>query len=139
MADPVQEPIQPALQTQEAPPELRFRNSVQDWAVRLVIFLVFLYFGTAKFNSNPRAPWAVLFDQIGLGQWLRYATGVLEVVGAFLVLLFGTVEIGVAILIVTMFGAVAAAFFALHRPSDAFFPFAFLTGMIAFWLHRRRV
>ena len=139
MAETAQEPIQPASQPQEAPPELRFRNSVPDWAVRVVIFLAFLYFGTAKFKSDSDAPWVLLFNQLGLGQWLRYTTGVLEVGGAFLVLLSGTVEIGLAILIATMFGAIIAAFFALHRPSDAFFPFAFLSGMIAFWLHRRRV
>jgi len=139
MAETAQEPIQPGLQTQEARPGLKFQNSVPDWAVRVVIFLVFLYFGTAKFKSDSNAPWVVLFNQIGLGQWLRYTTGVLEAGGAFLVILSGTVEIGLAILIVTMAGAIVAAFSFLHRPSDAFFPFAFLTGMIAFWLHRRRV
>ena len=65
------------------------------------IFFIFLYFGTAKFKSDADAPWVVLFDQIGFGQWLRYFTGVLEIVGAFLVLVSGTVEIGLAILIVT--------------------------------------
>jgi putative oxidoreductase len=139
MADPAQEPIQPELQTQEARPELRFRNSVPDWTIRAVIFLAFLYFGTAKFKSDSDAPWVVLFSQIGLGQWLRDTTGVLEVGGAFLVLFSGAVEIGLAILLVTMCGAIIAAFFVLHRPSEAFFPFAFLSGMIAFWLHRRRV
>lgn len=137
MNDLAQEPLPTQPQGHER--EQKFRNSGPDWASRALIFVVFLYFGTAKFKSDPDAPWVVLFDQIGLGQWLRYFTGVLEMVGAFLVLVSGTVEIGLAILISTMFAAMAASLLILHRPSDAFFPFAFLSGMVAFWLHRRRV
>jgi putative oxidoreductase len=137
MNDLAQEPLPTQPQGREH--EKRFRNSVPDWTFRALIFVVFLYFGTAKFKSDPGAPWVVLFDQIGLGQWLRYFTGGLEMVGAFLVLVSGTVEIGLAILCITMFGAMIATLLILHEPSYAFFPFAFLTGMIAFWLHRRRV
>ena|SRR3569833_1173855 len=129
------EPLQPV----DHPRELRFRNSIPDWAIRVVLFLVFLYFGTAKFKSAVGAPWVVLFDQIGAGQWLRYFTGVLEILGAFLILVSGTVEIGVTILIVTMLAAVVATLLILHRPSEAFVPFALLSGMVAFWLHRRRI
>jgi putative oxidoreductase len=137
MNDLAPEPLSTQPQGHER--ERKFRNSVPDWSFRALIFVVFLYFGTAKFKSDAGAPWVVLFDQIGLGQWLRYFTGVLEMVGAFLVLVSGAVEIGLAILCITMFGAMIATLLILHEPSYAFFPFAFLTGMIAFWLHRRRV
>jgi len=136
MSDKAQDLSSPAPQPQG---ERRFRNSVPDWAIRGAIFLVFLYFGTAKFKSDPSAPWVVFFNQLGWGQWLRYVTGVLEVVGAFLALLSGTVEIGLAFLIATMFGAAAISVFILHDAAAAFVPFALFSGMIAFWLHRRRV
>lgn len=130
----------PASEPQDAPPrQLKFRNSAPDWAIRAVFFLVFLYFGTAKFKSDPTAPWVVLFHQIGLGQWLRYFTGALESLCAFLVLVSGTVEIGLAILIVIMFAATISTILILHQASEAVVPFALLCGMIAFWLHRRRV
>jgi putative oxidoreductase len=140
MTDSTQEPTEPASEPQDAAPrQLKFRNSVPDWTIRAAFFLVFLYFGTAKFKSDPGAPWVVLFHQIGLGQWLRYFTGALESACAFLVLVSGAVEIGLAILSVTMFAATIGTVFVLHQPSEAIVPFALLCGMIAFWLHRRRV
>jgi putative oxidoreductase len=139
MPDTAQDLSPSAPQPQDTPRERRFRNSVSDWAIRGAIFLLFLYFGTAKLKSDAGAPWVVFFNRLGWGQWLRYLTGVLEVAGAFLALLSGTVEIGLALLIVTMSGAAAISVFALHDAAAAFVPFAMLSGMIAFWLHRRRV
>ena len=139
MSDTTDELPQPAPEAQEPARELRFRNSARDWAARAAIFLVFLYFGTAKFKSDPGAPWVVFFDQVGLGQWLRYFTGALEIAGAFLVLASGAVEIGLGILILTMFGAIIITAFVRRDLGEAFVPFALFCGMIAFWLHRRRV
>lgn len=140
MTDTTQELTEPASDPQQAAPrQFRFRNSAPDWTIRAVFFLVFLYFGTAKFKSDPGAPWVVFFHQIGLGQWLRYLTGALESVCAFLVLVPATVEIGLAILIATMFAATISTVLILHQASEAVVPFALLCGMIAFWLHRRRV
>lgn len=139
MTEDTQELPQPAPQPETAPPELKFRDSLPDWAVRALFFVIFLFFGSAKLTAGPNAPWVVLFDHIGLGQWLRYFTGALEAVGAFLVLVPGAVEIGLAVLIAIMFCALMVTFFILHQLSEAFVPFAFLCGMVAFWLHRRRV
>jgi putative oxidoreductase len=139
MAEATQEPQQIAPQPQDLPRESKFRNSGPDWALRSIIFIVFLYFGTAKFKSDAGTPWVILFDQIGFGQWFRYFTGVLEISAGFLVLLSGAVEIGLAILIATMFAALVISLFVLHSTSEAFFPFAFMCAMVAFWLHRRRV
>jgi putative oxidoreductase len=115
-----------------------FRNSTLDWAARTVIFVIFLYFGAGKFTSDPDAPWVVLFSQVGFGQGLRYFTGVSEIIGAFLVLIPQTVTAGVAVLAATLAGAVLVVVILLHRPPDAFWAFAFLCALIAFWLHRRR-
>jgi uncharacterized membrane protein YphA (DoxX/SURF4 family) len=140
MAEATQElqPTEPSP-PQDLPRESTFRNSGPDWAFRFITFIVFLYFGTAKFKSDAGTPWVVLFDQIGFGQWFRYFTGSLEILGGFLVLVPGAVEIGLAILIATMFAALVITLVFLHHTSEAFFPFAFLTGMIALWLRRRRV
>lgn len=137
--DTLQESQPPAPQPQDAPQELKFRNSGADWALRTIIFVVFLYFGTAKFKSELGTSWVVLFDEIGFGQWLRYVTGALEIAGAFLVLIPGATEIGLALLIAIMFGALMISLFVLRRFSEVYFPVAFMCGMIALLLHRRRV
>jgi hypothetical protein len=139
MNDTIEELPQPDPPLQEAPRQLRFRNSVPDWGVRGFLFVVFLYFGTAKFKSDPGAPWVVLFDQVGLGQWLRYFAASVECLAAFLVLISASVEVGLAILIMMMFSATIVTIFVLRQISQVFVPFALLCGMIAFWLHRRRV
>lgn len=122
-----------------SPTERKFPNSTPDWAVRVVIFALFVFFGAGKFTTNPHAPWSLLFKELGFGQWLRYLTGVLELTGAFLVLFPRTVAVGLSVLVGTMSGAVLLVIIALHKPSEAFVAFALLTGMMAFWLHRRRV
>lgn len=129
----------PIPQTQETPPERRFKDSWRDWALRTAIFIVFLFFASGKFKNADDAPWVVFFRQVGLGQWFRYFTGVLEIIGAFLVLFSRTVEAGLALLASVMFGAMVIVVLVLHRPFDAFFAFAFFCAIIAFWLHRRRV
>ena len=117
--------------------ELKFQNSAGDWALRGLIFVAFLFFGAGKLKAN--GAWVVLYNQIGFGQWFRYFTAAIEIVGAFLVLVPQTVTVGFAMLGGTMVGAMLIDAFVLHRIGDAFFPFAILSGLIALWLHRRRV
>jgi putative oxidoreductase len=119
--------------------EPRFANSGRDWSIRAVIFLAFLFFGASKFKTDANAPWVVLYSQIGFGDWFRYLTAVIEILGGFLVLIPQTVMAGLAVLGCTMAGAVLIDGFVLHRSVDAFFPFSVLCGLIAFGLHRRRV
>ena len=119
--------------------ERKFANSGRDWALRGVIFIVFLFFGAGKFKSDANTPWVVLYNQIGFGQWFRYVTAVFEIVGAFLVLIPQTVIAGLLLLACTMTGAMLVDLVVLHRFVDAFFPFSVLSGLIAFGLHRRRV
>jgi len=138
MTETAQEPPVPQAPT-ESPRELKFKDSWRDWAIRALIFVVFLFFAAGKFKTAADAPWVVLFDRIGMGQWFRYFTGALEMVGAFLVLFSRTVEIGLALLAAVMLGAMIIVVLILHRPADAMFAFAFFCAFIAFWLHRRRV
>lgn len=119
--------------------ERKFADSGRDWALRGLIFLVFLFFATGKFKSDTNTPWVVLYNQIGFGQWFRYVTAVIELVGAFMVLIPQTVMAGLVLLACTMTGAMLVDVVMLHRFVDAFFPFSILCGLIAFGAHRRRV
>jgi putative oxidoreductase len=78
-------------------------------------------FGAGKLN--PKAGfWFELFGKIGIGQWLRYFTGSLEVVGAVLLLIPKTSAIAAVLLALTMVGAVATHLFILRDGYAAFFP-----------------
>ena len=138
MTEAAQEPPIPQA-PKETPRELKFKDSWRDWAFRVIIFAVFLFFASGKFKTSPDSPWVVLFDQIGFGQWLRYVTGVLETIGALLVLFSRTVELGLTLLAAVMIAAMVIVVVILHRPADAFFAFAFFCAIVAFWLHRHRV
>src|SRR5579864_4893047 len=109
-------PLPQVPQESETSHPKKFRNSWKDWALRIAVFVVFLYFASGKFKNVADAPWVVLFAQIGLGQWLRYCAGVLEIIGAFLVLSSKTVELGLAMLAAVMLAAIALVVVILHRP-----------------------
>jgi uncharacterized membrane protein YphA (DoxX/SURF4 family) len=50
------------------------------WILQIGLAFVFLNAGTAKLAGNPMM--VQIFNVIGIGQWFRYLTGSLEIVGA---------------------------------------------------------
>ena len=68
------------------PEESHPRVNLTDWMIRLGVAIVFLIAGAEKFSANPNSHWVSMFNQIGLGEWLRYFTAVVELVGAVLLL-----------------------------------------------------
>jgi uncharacterized membrane protein YphA (DoxX/SURF4 family) len=65
----------------------------KTWLVRVVVALLFISVGAAKFRQ--RSPWVEIFDQIGFGVWFRYFTGTLQIAGAVLVLIPRTFPVGI--------------------------------------------
>ena len=57
--------------------------AVVTWALRGVIGLLFLVIGIEKLTGTMGT--IPFFDAIGWGQWLRYASGAVDTVGALLV------------------------------------------------------
>ena len=114
------------------------RNVLGDWILRGGIALMFIVFGAEKFPAEPGSPWVRLFQQIGAGQWFRYFTGVVEVLGGVLVLIPWTVTAGLAVLAVTMTGAVVILMFVIGRPADCVFAGILLIALTAFGWSRRR-
>jgi len=113
------------------------RNALGDWLLRGGIAVVFVLFGAEKFPSDPGSPWVKLFQQIGAGQWFRYFTGVMEVLGGVLVLILWTVTAGLALLACTMAAAVLILVFVIGRPADSIFAGCFFMALAAFWWNRR--
>ena len=75
------------------------------WGLRILLALAFGAAGAAKLAGVPQM--VQVFDAIGFGQWFRYLTGAVEVVGAVLLLVPATGFFGGLLLAATMVGAVA--------------------------------
>lgn len=115
----------------------KFRGTSMDWTVRAVIALAFLFFGSQKLSAAPGSSMFEFFGQIGAGQWLRYFTGGLEVLGAALTLYPRTVSIGLVVLGCVLLGATGIEAAVLRDLVDTLVPFAILCALAGFWLHRR--
>jgi putative oxidoreductase len=59
-------------------------SNVAVWVAQIVTAAIFLGAGSGKVVDRPDM--VTLFDAIGIGQWFRYVTGMLECTGALLML-----------------------------------------------------
>ena len=79
------------------------------WVLQIGAAGMFLMVGFLKLSGDPQL--VGLFKAIGIGQWFRYLTGTLEVVGAILLLIPRTSGLGALMLAVVMVGAVITHLF----------------------------
>ena len=77
---------------------------VSLWIVRGLLALVFAGAGGVKLYGVPVM--VEEFQHMGLGQWFRYLTGALEMLGAFLILVPSLAAFGAMLLICIMTGAI---------------------------------
>src|SRR2546427_6378410 len=105
------------------------------WILQIGAAGMFLMVGFFKLSGDPRM--VGLFDAIGLGQWLRYVTGSLEVVGAVLLLIPRLSGLGAVLLVGAMLGAVATHLFVVGGSSLPAIILLIVTGVIA-WGRRKR-
>jgi putative oxidoreductase len=82
------------------------------WTLQGILAAAFLAAGAAKLAGVPFM--VDLFEQIGLGQWFRVVTGMVEIAGAVALLTPGLASIGALWLGGTMVGAVITHVFVLH-------------------------
>ena len=66
----------------------RRRTKILSWVASILVALIFLSEGAAKFPESRL--WLRVFDQIGFGQWFRSFTGVVEIAGALLLIVPAT-------------------------------------------------
>jgi putative oxidoreductase len=86
-------------------------TSISLWVVRGLLALAFVGAGGAKLYGVPMM--VQEFEHIGLGQWFRYLTGALEVLGALLILTPSLAAFGALLLIGIMIGATIAHLFVI--------------------------
>ena len=99
--------------TQNGTHQQRGRASlIALWVTQVALAVVFLMTGGSKLAGVPAI--VSMFDAIGVGQWLRYVTGVIEVTSAIALLVPSAAIFGVMLLIPTMLGATLTNVFIIH-------------------------
>ncbi len=101
--------------------------------LRAVLTLAFVAAGFAKLAGVEMM--VQTFEAVGIGQWFRYVTGLIEITGAILLWLPRRQLQGAALLIVTMIGAVGAHILILG-PSAMPAAVLGLLSAVVFYLHR---
>src|SRR2546427_12732941 len=79
--------------------------NVALWTLQVLVTLAFAAAGSGKLLGS--AAMIALFDAVGIGQWFRYVTGSLEVLGALLLIIPGKSAFGAGLLACVMAGGVA--------------------------------
>ena len=106
------------------------------WAVQIALAGMFLLAGGSKLLGA--APMVALFDAIGIGQWFRYVTGLIEVSSAVALLVPSFAVFGALALVVTMVGAIAAHLFVVG--GSPAMPAILLVGSAAvLWARRHQL
>jgi uncharacterized membrane protein YphA (DoxX/SURF4 family) len=103
------------------------------WLTQVALALMFLMAGGSKLAGVPAM--VSLFDAIGLGQWFRYVTGVIEVTSGIALLIPSAAIFGAWLLIPTMLGAVVTNVFIVH--ASPVMPLLLLAGAAAVAWARR--
>ncbi|KZD23441.1 DoxX family protein [Tardiphaga robiniae] len=105
-------------------------TSISLWAVRGLLALAFAAAGTAKLYGVPML--VEEFEHIGLGQWFRYLTGTLEILGAALIIIPSTVAFGAVLLCCIMIGAIFTHVFVIGGSPIPAIVLLTLSGIVAY-------
>jgi putative oxidoreductase len=87
-------------------------STIVLWVLRVLAAALFLFAGFMKLAGHPTM--VQEFDLVGLGQWFRYLTGVLELVGGVAILVPSVSVFGAILLLVVDVGAFIAQVSILH-------------------------
>ena len=110
-------------------------TNVGLWILQIGAAGMFLMVGFLKLSGDPQM--VGLFDAIGLGQWFRYVTGSLEVLGAILLLVPRLSGLGALLLVGVMLGAVPTHLFVVGGSPLPAIILLIVTGVVA-WGRRER-
>ena len=87
-------------------------KTITLWVLRLLIAALFLFAAYAKLTGDKMM--VEEFGTVGLGQWFRYFTGAMEVVGSLLLLVPRVSAFGALVLLAVDAGAFVAQLAILH-------------------------
>ena len=127
----MQSALTPAVTSARAP-QSKGAN-IALWVLQALLALAFAGAASGKLLGKPEM--VALFEALGVGQWFRYLTGLLELTGALLIVVPRTKFFGAALLSVVMVGAVLTHLFILHSAPTAAAILLVLAGIVA-WARR---
>ena len=86
--------------------------TVAIWVLRVLVAALFFFAAYMKLSGQPQM--VDEFNMVGLGQWFRIFTGLVEVAGAVLLLIPALSVVGAVILLGVDAGAFVAQLTAIH-------------------------
>ncbi len=104
---------------------------VLGWVLCVLLAILFVAVGSMKLLGRPIM--VQEFNQVGLGQWFRYFTGILEVIGGVGLLVPKLSQWAALLLALVMIGAIIAHLTVLHSPPMLAIILLVLAGLIG-WL-----
>lgn len=125
--------MSPTLTASPAPSR---KLNIVAWSLQVLLALVFLAAGGAKLAGVPMM--VQVYDLIGVGQWFRIVTGLVEVAGAIALLIPGYAAFAALWLACTMAGAILAHLTVLPTPAAPAAVLLALTATLA-WLRRDQI
>jgi putative oxidoreductase len=105
------------------------------WIVQIISAGMFLFAGGLKIGGA--AEMVKLFAAIGIGQWFRYVTGLIEVTSGLLLLVPSLAFFGAIALMATMVGAIGAHLFVVGGNPAVPVALLAMTTLVA-WMRRPR-
>jgi hypothetical protein len=108
-------------------------GNVALWVLQIAAAAMLGMAGFAKLTGAPEM--IALFEAVGIGQWFRYVTGAIEVLGAALLLVPALVGVGALVLASVMLGAVLTHLFVIG--GSPVMPLVLL-AVVAFIAYARR-
>lgn len=123
-------------QTLAASPASSRKLTIVAWSLQVLLALVFLAAGGAKLAGVSMM--VQVYDLIGVGQWFRIITGLVEVAGAVALLVPGYAAFAALLLACTMVGAILAHLTVLPTPAAPAVVLLALTATLV-WLRRDQI
>jgi uncharacterized membrane protein len=123
--------------TQNAASLQRGRASlIALWLTQVALAVMFLMAGGSKLAGVPAM--VSLFDALGVGQWFRYVTGVIEFASGIALLIPSAAVFGAMLLVPTMLAAIVINVFIV--PASPVMPLLLLLGAAAVaWARRHQL
>ena len=130
--------MQSALTPAAAPTRAPQRKgaNIARWVLQALLALACVGAASGKLLGKPEM--VARFEAVGVGQWFRYFTGLMELTGALLIVVPRTKFFGAALLSMVMVGAVLTHLFILHNAPTVPAVLLVLAGVVA-WARRGEV
>jgi putative oxidoreductase len=107
------------------------------WIMRVALASIFIVVGFVKIPGSIHPMWVRLFERIGFGQWFRYFTALVEVVGGMLMIVPSATMVSGLLLASTMVGALLVHIFVIGVGVQTVVVGTLLSGISAVMWHHR--